>query len=159
MKRNIARTTLAILSVAVLLACLAPAAHAATCSTATVAGQWGLTLTGALILPTGPVPAAAVLRVTADEEGNITGTEARNVGGGYADETLTGDWTVKPDCTGTATANIYQAGQLVRVSVLSIVFDENSREVRMVQKSLTLPDGTQLPVVVTAEGKKHSRDS
>jgi hypothetical protein len=88
-------------------------------------------------------------------EGNITGTEARNVGGGYADETLTGNWTVNPDCTGTATASIYQSGQLVRVSVLSIVFDENSREVRMVQKSLTLPDGSQLPVVVTAEGKKH----
>src|ERR1700686_2697869 len=154
MKRNIVRTTLAILSFAVLLACLAPAARAATCSTATVAGNWGLTLTGTLILPTGPVPAAAVLRATADVEGNITGTEARNVGGGYADETLTGDWTVEPDCTGTATANIYQSGQLVRVSVLTIVFDENSKQVRMVQKSLTLPDGTELPVVVTAEGKK-----
>jgi len=154
MKHDVARTTLAILSFAVFLASLAPAARAATCSTATVAGNWGLTLTGALLLPTGPVPAAAVLRATADVEGNVTGTEARNVGGGYADETLTGNWTVNPDCTGTATVNIYQSGQLVRVSVLSIVFDENSKQVRMVQKSLTLPDGTELPVVVTAEGKK-----
>jgi hypothetical protein len=113
-----------------------------------------LTLNGVLILPTGPVPAAAVLRATADVEGNITGTEARNIGGGYADETLTGKWAVNPDCTGTATANIYESGQLVRVSVLSIVFDENSKQVRMVQNSLTLPDGTEVPVVVTAEGKR-----
>ena len=154
MKHGIARKTLAILSFAVVLVGLPPAVHAAHCSTSTVAGDWGLTLNGLLILPTGPVPAAAVLKAAADVEGNITGTEARNVGGGYADETLTGKWTVNPDCTGTATANIYQSGQLVRVSVLSIVFDENSKQVRMVQKSLTLPDGTEVPVVVTAEGKK-----
>jgi hypothetical protein len=154
MKHGIARKTLAILSFAALLVGLAPAAQAATCSTTTVAGNWGLTLNGVLILPTGPVPAAAVLRATADVEGNITGTEARNIGGGYADETLTGKWAVNPDCTGTATANIYESGQLVRVSVLSIVFDENSKQVRMVQNSLTLPDGTEVPVVVTAEGKR-----
>jgi hypothetical protein len=154
MKRNIARTTLAILSVAVLLACLAPAAHAATCSTATVAGSWGLSLSGTLLLPTGAVPAAAVGRATADIEGNFTATEARNVGGGYADETLTGKWTVDPDCTGSLTVNVYQSGELVRISVLTIVFDENSKQVRMVQKSFTLPDGTQLAAVVTLEGKK-----
>jgi hypothetical protein len=44
---------------------------------------------------------------------------------------------------------------LARVSVLAVVFDENSKQFRMVQKSLTLPDGiTQLPVVITAEGMK-----
>jgi hypothetical protein len=154
MKRSTVSTTVTIVSFAMLLAALTPAAQAATCSTATVAGNWGLTLNGVLILQTGAVPAAAVLRAAADIEGNITGTEARNVGGGYADETLTGKWTVDADCTGTATANIYQSGQLVRISVLSIVFDENSKQVRMVQKSLTLPDGTQLPVVITAEGRK-----
>jgi len=154
MKRNIVRLTLAILSFAVLLASLAPAAHAATCSTATVAGNWGLTLTGTLLLPTGPVPAAAVVRATADINGNLTGTEGRNVGGGYADETFNGNWTVNADCTATGTVSFYQAGQLVRTSVLTLVFDNNSREVRMVQKSLTLPDGTELPVVVTVEGRK-----
>jgi len=154
MKCNSVRTTLAMLSFAVLLVGLAPAAQAATCSTATVAGNWGLTLNGVLILPTGPVPIAAVLRATVDLEGNTTGTEARSVGGGYADETLTGKWIVNPDCTASATINFYEAGQLVRISVVSAVFDNNSKEVRIVQKSLTLPDGTELPVVVTAEGKK-----
>ena len=89
----------------VLAAGLAPAAEAANCSTQTVAGHWGFTPTGTLILPTGPVPAAAVGRATADIDGNVSVTEARNVGGGYADETGTGKWTVNPDCTGTLTIN------------------------------------------------------
>jgi hypothetical protein len=147
-------STLAVLSSIALLACLVPAAQATTCSTATVAGDWAVTLSGTLILPSGPVPAAATARGTADLDGNLTGTEARNVGGDYADETVSGKWTVNPDCTGSLTLNAYQSGQLVRTSVLSIVFDEHSKEIRMVQKSLTLPDGTQLPVVATVDGKK-----
>jgi hypothetical protein len=156
MKHKSASATLAFLSSVVLLACLVPAAQAANCSTATVAGSWGLTLTGTLLLPTGPIPAAGVLRATVDVEGNITGTEARSVGGAYADETFTGTWTVNADCTGSATASFFENGQLVRTSVLAVVFDDNSKELRIVQKSLTLPDGTtQVPVVITAEGKKH----
>jgi hypothetical protein len=142
-------------SLAILLGATTPSAHAANCSTATVAGSWGFTLTGTLLLPTGPVPAAAVGRVTVDNKGNGVGTEARNVGGQYADETLTATWTVNPDCTGTLNANIYENGQLVRISVTTITFDDNSSEFRMVQKSLTLPDGTELPVVITIEGRKH----
>ena len=154
MKQKNMSTTLAVLSSVALLACLVPAAHAANCSTATVAGDWALTLTGTLILPSGPVPAAATARGTADLEGNLTGTEARNVGGDYADETVIAKWTVNPDCTGSVTLNAYESGQLARTSVLTIVFDDHSKEIRMVQKSLTLPDGTQLPVVATVEGKK-----
>src|SRR3974377_1138419 len=101
--------------------------HAASptgCSTETVAGNWGVTLSGTLILPTGPVPAAGVARGSFDSQGNITpgANEARNVGGGFANETLTGAWTVNPDCTGTVTIHAYESGVLVRTSVLSIVF-------------------------------------
>jgi hypothetical protein len=154
MQQNLARKTLAIASFVLLLAALTPAAQAANCSTATVAGNWALTLSGTLLLPTGPVPAAAVVRATLNLDGTVTGTEARNVGGGYADETLSGTFAVNSDCTGSATVNFYEAGQLVRISDLAIVFDENSKQVRMVQKSLTLPNGTQLPVVVLVEGRK-----
>jgi hypothetical protein len=156
MKRKGTSTTVAVLSSVVLLACLVPASQAANCSTATVAGSWGATLTGTLILPTGPVPVGAVLRASVDEEGNFTGTEARSVGGGYADETFTGKWTVNADCTGSVTASFFEDGQLARISVLAVVFDDNSKQFRMVQKSLTLPGGTQLPVVIIAEGKKQS---
>jgi hypothetical protein len=154
MQQNLVRRTLVITFFALLPAALTPAAQAANCSTATVKGDWALTLTGTLLLPTGPVPAAAVVRATLNLDGTVTGSEARNVGGGYADETLSGTYTVNPDCTGSATVNFYEAGQLVRISDLAIVFDENSKQVRMVQKSLTLPNGTQLPVVVLVEGRK-----
>ena len=138
---------------------LLPVVHAASptgCSTETVAGNWGVTLSGTLILPTGPVPAAGVARGTFDAQGNITSgaTEARNVGGGFANETLTGSWTVNPDCTGTLTIHAYESGVLVRTSVLSIVFVDNLTKVLMVQESLTLPDGTVVPAVITAEAKK-----
>ncbi len=154
MKRTIAPTTSAIVFSITLLAGLAPAARAATCSTAIAAGDWAFTLNGILILPTGPVSIAGIIRGTADISGNVAGTEARNVGGGFGDETLTGSWTIKADCTGTATVSAYKSGQLVRTGVLSIVFDDNGKQVRMVQQSLILPDGTQVPVVATVEGRK-----
>lgn len=154
MKRTSLRTSLVLISFAALLASLTPAAHAAYCSTATVAGSWGFTLSGTLILPTGAVPAGAIGRFAADINGNLNGTEARNVGGGYADETFTGSWNVYPDCTVSTTVSFYESGQLVRTSVLTGVFDDNSKEVRAVQKSLTLPNGTQLPVVLLLEGRK-----
>ena len=130
------------------------------CSTAKAAGEWGLTLTGTLLLPTGPVPAAAVARGTFNEQGNVVSAiEARNVGGGFANETLTGSWTVNSDCTGTLTAKAFdEKGQLVRTSVLAIVFVDDMREVRMVQASLTLPDGTKIPVVITANAKRISTE-
>ena len=154
MKRSFLRTNLVLISFLSLLVSFPPTASAAYCSTATVAGTWGFTLNGTLILPSGAVPAAAIGKAIADINGNLNGTEARNVGGGYADETLTGNWTVSPDCTGTATVSFYESGQVVRTSVLTIVFDDNSKEARMVQKSLTLPDGSQVPVVLILEGRK-----
>lgn len=126
------------------------------CSTETVAGNWGFTLTGTAIFPSpnGTVSVAAIGRIAADERGNLNGTEARSVGGSYADETATGTWMVNPDCSGTLQVNIYESGQLQRTSVTTIAFDDNSKEFRMVQKSLALPDGTQLPVIITLEGRK-----
>ena len=154
MKHKFARTTL-LISIAALCLGMAPAVQAAEkCSTAKAAGNWGLTLTGTLILPTGPVPGAAVARARVDAAGNISGTEARNVGGGFANETLTGSWTVNSDCTATLTANVYESGVLVRTVVLAAVFVDDSNKVRMVQESLTLPDGTNIPGVITVDGNK-----
>ena len=125
-----------------------------TCSMATIAGDWGATLTGTIRLPTGPAPAAAVLRFHVSSSGAVSGIEHRNVGGQFVKETLKGTATVNANCVGTATANIYQNGILARTVVLSVVYDELSTQLRMVQQSLTLPDGTEIPVVVTVEGKK-----
>ena len=155
MKRKIVRATFVVISITTLYVSLVPATQAEdSCSTAKAAGVWGVTLTGTLILPTAPVPGAAIATLSADAAGDISGTEARNVGGNFANETIIGAWTVNSDCTGTATANIYESGQLVRTSVLSVVLDDNLREVRMVQQSLTLPDGSTIPAVITVEGKR-----
>ena len=157
MKSKLTRTNIGVIALAVLIASFAPAAQAAKCSTEAVAGDWALTLNGTIV--PGGVAVGAIARATFDESGNVTnGWEARNVGGGYAEETVTGNWTVKPDCTGTLNVNIYVSGVLVRVSVVSITFDDDSAEFRGVQKSLTLPGGTQIPVVITLEGHRQHSD-
>jgi len=138
------------------MAMVAPVAHGHDCSMARAVGTYGFTLTGVLITPTGAVPAAAVGRAVVDVNGHVTGTEARSVGGGYADETLSGNLTLNDDCTGSMTLNFYEDGQLARTSVLSVVFVSHQTELQMVQKSLTLPDGTVVPVVITANAKKQS---
>jgi hypothetical protein len=131
----------------------------ATCSLATVAGKYGFTLTGTLLLPTGPVPGGAVGIVTLDAQGHVSGTEARNVGGSFANETFTGTETLSPNCTATSTLKFFESGQLVRTSVITLVWDDNLNAFRFVQQSLTVPDGTNVPVVVTGEGRKITPNS
>ena len=123
-----------------------------------MAGRWGFTLTGSILLPSGPVPGAAVGQFTADEMGNIVGTEQRNVGGAFANESIRGKWSINRNCTTRFTAKIYdQTGALVRTSVLDAVFVSNGSALRSVQESLTLPDGSTLPVVVTIEANRVSQ--
>lgn len=143
-----------ILLAAFSLVTVSPSAEARSCSAAKTAGKYGFTLSGVVILPTGPVPIAAVGRAVLDADGTASGTESRSVGGSFADETFTGTYTVNPDCTGTTTLQFFESGQLVRTSVLSIVFDNNGQEIRMVQKSLQLPTGAFLPAVITVEARK-----
>lgn len=153
MKLNLLRFMYAI-TLSCMLVGLAPSVRAARCSSPGVAGNYGFTLSGQVILPTGPVPIAAIGRATLDADGNVSGTESRSVGGGFADETFAGSYTVNADCTGTATIRFYESGQLVRTSVLSLIFDNSQREIRMVQKSLQLPNGAFLPVVITVEARR-----
>ena len=143
----------AVLFAMALLGTSAPA-RAEKCSLAAAAGKDGFTLNGVAITQAGAVPLAAVGKAILDAAGNVSGSEARSVGGAYADETLSGTYTVNADCTGTATVQFFEAGNLVRTSVLSLVFDNNLREIRMVQKSLTLPNNVVLPVVITVEARK-----
>jgi hypothetical protein len=154
MKRNIARTTLAVHSFVVLLT-LMPAAHASTCTMASVAGNWGYTYTGVLILPSGPVPVAAVGRYTADVSGNISGTQTRTLAGATAQEAIKGSSTVNSDCTVTGTIGVYdQSGNLLRSATIAGVSVNNGKELKEIFESLTLADGTSLPVVITGEANK-----
>jgi hypothetical protein len=133
-----------------------PSVHAQQCSLAGVAGKWGYTYTGTIILPTGAVPVAAVGRFTLDADGNVSGMQTRSNGGVSAKETITAKVTVNADCTGTGNFNVYQSSQLVRSAVLALVFDDDSREIRAIFESLTLTNGPSLPVVITINAKKIS---
>lgn len=153
MKRNIGRITHVLLGV-VILSTLGAQAEGK-CLLATVAGGYGGTLTGALILPTGGVPAAAVFTLNITTAGNVSGTEARSVGGDFANETLQGTLTVSSNCTGVASFNVFELGVLVRKTVFSLVFDDNSTEFRAVEQSLVFePGDTAAPAVITAQAKR-----
>ena len=153
MKWNMTRTALVLSFLVTMSVYVTMPAHAQQCSAEGVAGGYGFTITGTLLFPT-PVPLAAVGKASFSANGGFSGTEARSVGGGFANETVKGTFTVNSDCTGTLTAEVFENGELVRTSVFSIVFDNDEKEVRAVQESLQLPDGTFVPAVVTIEGKK-----
>ena len=46
------------------------------------------------------------------------------------------------------------SGQLQRTAVLALVYDSNENHARMIFQSLTLPDGTNVPVVLTVEANR-----
>jgi hypothetical protein len=149
MKRKM---TIAVLSLAVLS--FVPNLHA-TCSNATVAGHWGFTGTGLVILPTGAIPVAAVGTVHFDLEGNVTGGQDRSLGGGAQHESISGTYTLTRGCALTITANVYDdAGNLQRTTVLKGVVVNNGNRSRMIYDSITLPNGAPLPSVLTLEANR-----
>jgi hypothetical protein len=126
-------------------------AEAKHCSTAKAAGNWAYTYTGSIITQGSPVPAAAVGRYHQDAEGNISGSQVRSVGGSSATEEISGTVTVNTDCTATATINVLVNGELQRTAVLAGVYDTKVNHARDIFQSLTLPNGTNVPVVFTAD--------
>ena len=132
----------------------APGLHAV-CSNATAGGTYAFTTTGTLILPTGAAPVAAVGLITFQLNGSTTGSQDRSVGGVFAHETITGTLTVNHDCTSLLVANVYDtSGNLVRTSTISSVFVNNGRLIRGVFESVTLPDGTALPAILTVDANR-----
>jgi len=140
---------------ATFIVALAPLqAEASQCSTAGQAGNWAYTYTGTIFTQNGPLPVAAVGRFHQDTAGNITGRQARSVAGNSGVEDITGAVTVKGNCTATATLNVLVNGQLQRSAVLAGVYDNNGNHLRDIFQSLTLPDGTNVPVVITIDGNR-----
>ena len=154
MTTNLTRIALAIAGACLILFALGTSAYADTCSTKSTAGNWGFSYNGVAITSSGAVPINSVGRFTQDAEGAVTGTEVRNLAGAPADETLTGKMTVNSDCTATFEANIFEGGQLVRTSVLAIVFLNKQTEASGVFEKVTLPTDINLPVVITVQAKR-----
>jgi hypothetical protein len=73
----------------------------------------------------------------------------------FAHETFTGTVTTNSDCTAKYTISVYDdSGNLVRTSVLDAVLTNNGRKAHVVFESLVLPNGANLPSVLTIEGDK-----
>jgi hypothetical protein len=154
-KCNIVGTLFFFVTLFLSLAAIASAQDDHTCSAATVAGEWGYSETGTLILPTGPVPYASLGRYTLDRDGNYSGARTASLGGTIQVATFKGTATVNPDCTGTVTISFYgQSGNLLSTAVKTVVYINNAREARAMITSVVLPNGVSLPAVLTTDAKK-----
>jgi hypothetical protein len=132
----------------------APNLHAAHCSTAASAGKWAYAYTGTIFTPSGPLPVASVGHFIADAAGNLVGSQSRSVAGSSGVEDINGTFTVNKDCTGTATINVLVNGQVQRTAVLALAYDNNQNHARGIFQSLVLPDGTNIPVVITSDNSR-----
>lgn len=153
MKTTFVRTLLLAMVITVLALASLPA-QASPCSNATTAGRWAYTYTGTIFTPSGPLPAAAVGHYQQDTTGNISGGQARTVAGGSGVEEISGTVSVNKDCTATGTIAVLVDGQLQRTATLALVYDSNGNHARMIFQSLKLPDGTNIPVVLTIDANR-----
>jgi hypothetical protein len=152
MKHNFAH---ALALAAVFVMALAPLqAHANRCSQASAAGNWAYTYTGTIYTTDGPLPLASVGHFKQDAAGNVTGSQTRSVGGDAGVEDIAGNITLNNDCTASATIKVFVNGQLQRTAVLALAYDNDGNDVRGIFQSLTLPDGTNVPVVITIDGNR-----
>lgn len=153
MKTTLARITLVL--GAVIMVILAPIqANAVSCSNASTAGDWAYTYTGTIFTPNGALPLASMGHYTQDHEGNVVGSQNRSVAGQSGVEDIAGTVSVNKDCTASATVNVFVNGVKQRTAELAVVYDNNGKHVRMIFQSLTLPDGTNVPVVITLDGNR-----
>jgi hypothetical protein len=140
---------------AAIAAALAPVqAWASPCNLANTAGNWAYTYTGTIFTQNGPLPGAAVGHFHQDGAGNITGSQVRSVAGSSGAEDISGTVSVNGDCTATATISVFVNGQLQRTAVLAGAYDNNRKHLRDIFQSLTLPDGTNVPVVLTVDASR-----
>ena len=153
MQTNLARTLIRLGATVVLS--LAPLqAHASHCSNANTAGDWAYTYTGTIFTSAGAFPLASVGHFKQDSTGYITGSQSRSVAGQSGAEDISGTVSVNGDCTASATINVFVNGQLQRTAAISLVYDSNRNHARMIFQSLTLPDGTNVPVVITIDANR-----
>ena len=114
MKRSSFAKPLTIAAVTALALGIAPKAKAdeGGCSNATLKGTYAYTSTG-IYTPVGPI--AEVGTQTFDGKGATTATATLSQNGNMVPLTITGTYTVNPDCTGTFTLQVSPIGITVHV--------------------------------------------
>jgi hypothetical protein len=158
MKNKIAATALAVLFAIGVIANVASPAYADddhSCSLARAAGAYGVSDSGTVI---GVGPRAAVALLTLDGGGNINGKVTASLNGAVSNTTLSGTFTVNPDCTGSTTFGEYDSsGNLLITATVALVWDDNMRAFRFLFTSAVLPDGTSLATVINGDARKQQR--
>jgi hypothetical protein len=127
MKRSNIATTFAFAAVAVLALSIAPAAKADDrgCSNATVRGTFAYTSTGFITAPPDFAgPFAETGTQTFDGRGGTTATVMSSQNGNILPLTITGTYTVNPDCTGTMTLQVSPIA--VTVDVYFVIDDSGN---------------------------------
>jgi hypothetical protein len=160
MNRNL---RIALMSVGVLIFALATGqAEASSCSQAALAGRWSYVYTGTIFLPTStgtvPLPLASVGYFRQDSAGNIHGSQTRSVAGSSGPEDISGTIKLQEDCTAIGNINVLVDDVKQRIAVLALVYNQDANHLRAIFQSLALPDGTNLPVVITIEGERDHTD-
>ena len=161
MRCAIARTQLVILFAAALVVSMANPAQADdhSCSLAGAAGIYGDSDSGTII---GIGPRSAVALLTLDDAGIIKGKVTASLNGTVTNTTLSGTYSVNPDCTGTTAFGEYDpSGNLVVTGTVALVWDADMREIRFLFTSAVLwpagggsPDGTALSLVINGVARK-----
>jgi hypothetical protein len=90
-----------------------------------------------------------------DAAGNINGKVTASLNGSVTHTTLSGTYTVKPDCTGkTAFSEFDPSGNLVLTATVDLVWDDNMQEIRFIFTSVVLPNGTALAIAINGDARK-----
>src|SRR5262250_2205971 len=98
MKRNIVPTRSVLITFAMAFVTIASSAHAQRCSLDGVAGKYGFSDSGTIV---GGGARAAVGLLTFNAEGKVNGSVTASLNGSISQTTLSGTYTVNPDCSGT----------------------------------------------------------
>src|SRR5215472_6123702 len=153
-KRNIARGTLLILSVATLYMSMAAAARPeGACSPALAVGAWAFSNSGTVI-GVGPRVAEGVF--TLDPAGKVLNAKfTQSLNGIITRGTFTGAYTVNADCTGTLSFDVFDdSGTPLFTGTADIAFDDNVRQFRFIFTSAALPDGTPLTTAIVGDARR-----
>jgi hypothetical protein len=155
MKVNIRSISLVVNFLAIIaMSAVWPSQAQASCSLAGAAGHWGFSYSGTAITSSGGVPIAAEGHYSQNALGQISGTEVFSLAGTASDEVLKGQFTVNSNCTARLIANVYEGTTLVRTSTIDGIYVANSTEIKGIFRSVALPGGGNLPVVITVDAKK-----
>jgi len=72
------------------------------CSSRSISGNYGMTVTASnLVAPGVSIPIVAVGLINFSGEGTLTGTATTSFGGGVGTDSVTGEYSVESNCTGS----------------------------------------------------------